>query len=92
MALSIIVRKLNGTHGRELRALMHRRGWSGVVEAWYAAQCQARAAPSPGRQVQATFWDMHRFDADGRIVETWNLMDSLAILQQLGLVPTQPKK
>ena len=34
---------------------------------------------------------MHRFDADGRIVETWNLMDSLAILQQLGLVPTQPK-
>ena len=31
------------------------------------------------------------FDADGRIVETWNLLDSLAILQQLGLVPTQPK-
>jgi putative ABC transport system substrate-binding protein len=42
-------------------------------------------------KVQATFWDMHRFDADGRIVETWNLMDSLAILQQLGLVPAQPK-
>lgn len=48
------------------------------------------AAPT-NRQVQATFWDMHRFDADGRIVETWNLMDSLAIMQQLGLVPTQPK-
>jgi predicted ester cyclase len=47
------------------------------------------AAPT-NRQVQATFWDMHRFDADGRIVETWNLMDSLAIMQQLGLVPTQP--
>ena len=48
------------------------------------------AAPT-NRQVQATFWDMHRFDADGRIVETWNLMDSLAIMQQLGLVPTPPK-
>lgn len=48
------------------------------------------AAPT-NRQVQATFWDMHRFDADGRIVETWNLMDSLTIMQQLGLVPTQPK-
>jgi predicted ester cyclase len=48
------------------------------------------AAPT-NRQVQATFWDMHRFDADGRIVETWNLMDSLAIMQQLGLVLTQPK-
>jgi predicted ester cyclase len=48
------------------------------------------AAPT-NRQVQATFWDMHRFDADGRIVETWNLTDSLSIMQQLGLVPTQPK-
>lgn len=48
------------------------------------------AAPT-NRQVQATFWDMHRFDADGRIVETWNLLDSLAILQQLGLVPTPPE-
>jgi predicted ester cyclase len=48
------------------------------------------AAPTH-RQVQATFWDMHRFDAEGRIVETWNLLDSLAILQQLGLVPAQPK-
>jgi len=48
------------------------------------------AAPT-NRQVQAAFWDMHRFDADGRIVETWNLVDSLAIMQQLGLVPTQPR-
>jgi predicted ester cyclase len=48
------------------------------------------AAPT-NQQVRATFWDMHRFDADGRIVETWNLMDSLAIMQQLGLVPTPPK-
>ena len=45
------------------------------------------AAPTH-RQVRATFWDMHRFDADGRIVETWNLMDSLAVMQQLGLLPT----
>lgn len=47
------------------------------------------AAPT-NRQVRATFWDMHRFDGEGRIVETWNLVDSLAILQQLGLVPTLP--
>ncbi|MBI3198931.1 MAG: hypothetical protein HYZ40_15775, partial [Rhodospirillales bacterium] len=30
---------------------------------------------------------LHRFNADGQIVETWNLTDSLAIMQQLGLVP-----
>ncbi|TAJ26611.1 MAG: hypothetical protein EPO64_06170 [Nitrospirae bacterium] len=39
------------------------------------------------RRIQATFWDLHRFDEQGRIVETWNLTDSLAIMQQLGLVP-----
>lgn len=39
------------------------------------------------RLIQATFWDLHRFNDGGQIVETWNLMDSLAILQQLGLMP-----
>ncbi|MBA2401530.1 MAG: ester cyclase [Bradyrhizobium sp.] len=66
---------------------------------WVVGRCTTTAthtkavlgvAPT-NRQIQATFWDMHRFDADGRIVETWNLTDSLAIMQQLGLVPTPPK-
>lgn len=43
------------------------------------------------RRIEAAFWDLHRFDAHGRIVETWNLMDSLALLQQLGLMPMSPK-
>ncbi|HKQ14645.1 MAG TPA: ester cyclase [Steroidobacteraceae bacterium] len=66
---------------------------------WVAGRCTATAthtktvmgAAPTDRRVQASFWDMHRFDAEGRIVETWNLLDSLALLQQLGLVPTQPK-
>ena len=67
---------------------------------WVAGRCTSTAthakpmmgAAPTNRKVQATFWDVHRFDADGRIVETWNLMDSLAIMQQLGLVPTPPSK
>ena len=40
------------------------------------------------RRIQASFWDLHRFNTEGQIVETWNLTDSLAIMQQLGLVPS----
>ncbi|MFO1082943.1 MAG: ester cyclase [Reyranellaceae bacterium] len=65
---------------------------------WVAGRCTTTAthartvmgAAPTGQQVRATFWDMHRFDAEGRIVETWNLMDNLAILQQLGLIPISP--
>ena len=39
-----------------------------------------------GKKVTATFWDLHRFDEEGMIVETWNLMDSLAIMEQIGLL------
>lgn len=42
-----------------------------------------------GRRIEAAFWDLHRSDPQGRIVETWNLTDSLAIMQQLGLVPSR---
>lgn len=39
------------------------------------------------KQIETTFWDLHRFNEDGLIVETWNLMDSLAIMSQLGIWP-----
>ncbi len=39
------------------------------------------------KRIETTFWDLHRFDEDGLIVESWNLMDSLAIMGQLGLLP-----
>jgi predicted SnoaL-like aldol condensation-catalyzing enzyme len=61
---------------------------------WVAGRCTStaiHAKPIMGvaptrREVRATFWDMHRFNAEGKIVETWNLMDSLAIVQQMGLL------
>jgi predicted ester cyclase len=38
------------------------------------------------KRITATFWDLHLFDEDGLIIETWNLMDNLAIMQQIGLL------
>ena len=43
--------------------------------------------PPSGNKIAAAFWDLHRFDEYGLIVETWNLMDSLAIMQQIALLP-----
>ena len=43
--------------------------------------------PPTGKPVVTTFWDLHRFDDAGLIVQTWNLMDGLALMQQVGLLP-----
>lgn len=41
------------------------------------------------KTIETTFWDLHRFNADGLIVETWNLMDGLSIMRQLGALPSR---
>lgn len=46
--------------------------------------------PATNKPIETTFWDLHRFDDEGRIVETWNLMDGLAIMAQLGRLPAAP--
>lgn len=43
-----------------------------------------QGAPPTGRKIETTFWDLHRFNSDGLIIETWNLMDSLSIMAQIG--------
>jgi predicted ester cyclase len=43
------------------------------------------AAPT-GKQITATAIDIARL-ADGRIVEHWGQMDTLGLMQQLGLIP-----
>lgn len=39
--------------------------------------------PPTGRAVRTTFWDLHRFDDSGLIVETWNLMDTQTLMEAL---------
>jgi predicted ester cyclase len=63
---------------------------------WVMGRCVVTAThttavmgiPPTGKQVVTTFWDLHRFDETGLIVQTWNLMDSLTLMQQLGLLPS----
>jgi len=42
--------------------------------------------PATGREVAVTVMGMVRI-ADGQIAEHWNVMDELALMQQLGLLP-----
>lgn len=63
---------------------------------WVMGRCLATAThttavlgvPPTGKPVVTTFWDLHRFDETGLIVQTWNLMDGLALMHQLGLLPS----
>jgi steroid delta-isomerase-like uncharacterized protein len=65
-------------------------------DSWVMGRCVVTAThtttvmgvPATGKEVETTFWDLHRFDEDGLISQTWNLMDSLTILQQLGRLPS----
>lgn len=45
--------------------------------------------PATQKPVETTFWDLHRFNDEGLIIETWNLMDSLSIMKQLGLLSSR---
>ena len=35
------------------------------------------------RRIETSFWDLHRFNDEGLMIETWNLMDSLKMMQQM---------
>jgi len=37
------------------------------------------------KKIVTTFWDLHLFDNEGLITESWNLIDNVAIMKQLGL-------
>ena len=38
------------------------------------------------KKMAATYWDVHHFNKDGLIAESWNMTDNAALMQQLGLL------
>jgi predicted ester cyclase len=43
--------------------------------------------PPTGRRVEITGLSMDRFDADGKLVESWDQWDNLGFMSQLGVSP-----
>ena len=46
--------------------------------------------PPTGKKFEVTGIEMHRF-ADGKLIELWNIVDMLGILQQVGIIPSETK-
>jgi steroid delta-isomerase-like uncharacterized protein len=46
--------------------------------------------PATGKGVDVQLIDMFRFGDDGLVREHWGVMDALAMMQQLGVVPAGP--
>ena len=46
--------------------------------------------PATGRGVAVQLIDMFRFGDDGLVLEHWGVLDALAMMQQLGVVPAGP--
>lgn len=43
--------------------------------------------PATNKQIATSFWDLHLFDDDGLIIETWNMIDNASIMKQIGPLP-----
>jgi steroid delta-isomerase-like uncharacterized protein len=48
------------------------------------------AMPATGKSVDVQLIDMFRFGDDGLLREHWGVLDALALMQQLGVVPVGP--
>jgi len=46
--------------------------------------------PATGKSVDVQLFDMFRFGDDGLVREHWGVLDALALMQQLGVVPAGP--
>ena len=46
--------------------------------------------PATGKNVDVQLIDVFRFGADGLVHEHWGVLDALAMMQQLGVVPAGP--
>ena len=63
---------------------------------WVMSKCKAMATHTTtvmgvkptNKKIAAMYWDLKHFDKDGLIIESWNMLDNAALMQQIGLLPT----
>jgi steroid delta-isomerase-like uncharacterized protein len=61
-----------------------------VATRWHAEGTndgELAGMPATGKRVSMTGLSIDRFDADGKLAETWDQWDNLGFMQQLGMIP-----
>ena len=64
-----------------------------VVTRWMARgthQGEFRGIAPTGKEIEMTGIGIFRFSTEGKVVESWDAMDQLGMMQQLGVVEQQP--
>ena len=56
------------------------------IEATGTQKGEIMGMPASGKSIKSPHWTINRFDADGKIVESWNLNDDLSNMKQLGFI------
>src|SRR3954454_24053453 len=62
-----------------------------VVTRWRASgthQGEFRGIAPPGNKITVTGIGIFRFSDEGKVVESWDNLDELGMMQQLGVIPT----
>ncbi len=42
--------------------------------------------PATNKTIKVAHWTINRFNAEGKIIESWNLNDNMSVMQQLGVL------
>ena len=65
-----------------------------VVTRWKATgthQSEFRGIDPTGNRIEVTGIGIFRFSEEGKVVESWDNMDQLGMMQQLGVIPAAPE-
>lgn len=54
---------------------------------WATHTSEVMGLKPTNKKVEVIYWSSHRHNKDGLIIESWNMLDNAALMQQLGLLP-----
>lgn len=54
---------------------------------WATHTSEVMGVKPTNKKIEVSYWSSYRYNKDGLITESWNMLDNAALMQQLGLLP-----